>query len=1130
MSFKLFARRRFMPLFVTQFFGAFNDNCLKNAMLILITYSLAVQPGESGAMSQIAAAVFIVPYFLFSALAGQLADKYDRAKLVRLVKIWEVILMVLAIPILLSGNFILLLVLLFLMGTQSTFFAPMKYSLLPQQLHEDELVAGNAFIQAGTQFAILAGIVTGGLLIMSGHGNMKTGVLLAILAVLGYFASRWILTAPGPAPELTIKWNIITETYKIITLVHKQTVVWRCILGISCFWLVGAVYLGQLPSFCKEVLNADNTVVTFFIMTFSIGIATGSLLCNKLMRGVIETTYIPAGALGMAVFTLALFLTAYNFSAAEGAARGIKSFIYDWQFWKLTVDMLLIAIFGGIFTVPLNAMIQSIGDKHEMARIIATNSIMNALFMAGGAFLVAAASWIFKISASMVFLWIAIFNFIVAIYVCSLLPDHLLRGIFRFVLTILFRVKVEGLENFSKAGSRVMVIANHTSLLDGILIAAFMPEKLTFAINTEITKKWWMKPILLVINAYPIDPANPLGTRSLINELKRDTKIMIFPEGRISVTGSLMKIYEGAGMIADKSKAMILPIRIEGTQYSIFSYMRNKVRTQWFPQITLTVMPSRRFELPNSYTGRKRRCKVSDRIYDVMAEMLFASTKIDKHIFRGVLDAAKINGGSFLIAEDAERKPLSMRKLINKSYILGRLMKKSAPNEKHVGLMLPTSLAGVVSFYACQAYDMAPAMINFTSGFQAVLSCCRTAEIKVIFTSRKFIKLAKLEEIATVLTGAGVRLIYLEDLTVGNYGAKALGLLFALLRIKPSNKATEPAVVLFTSGSEGMPKAVVLSHRNLQANRAQILSQVSFNRNDRIFNCLPIFHSFGLGVGTVLPILSGIRTFYYPSPLHYRIIPELCYDSNATIIFGTDTFMYGYARAGHPYDFFNMRIVLAGAEKIRPQNRMLWVEKFGVRLLSGYGTTEASPVISLDTPMYNRVGTVGRAVPGLECRLETVAGVREGGRLFIRGANVMLGYYLPENPGVLVEPPDGWYDTGDIVSIDEDGFITVIGRAKRFAKIGGEMVSLTAVEDCLEKLWPDTKQGVVISEHNTKGEQLVLITERKNPKVQDVGTFFRANGISELWIPKQIISLSQVPLLGSGKFDYIEAKKLVNGS
>ncbi len=1136
MSLKLFTKRRFLPLFITQFFGAFNDNCLKYAMLVMVTYRLAATQSEITIYSNLATAIFIVPYFFFSAFAGQIADKYDRAKLVRLVKLWEIILMTLAIPLLYWENRTALLILLFLMGTQSTFFSPMKYSLLPQQLHKDELVPGNAYIEAGTYLAILLGTIAGGMLILlQAKGNwigwLPTGAILFLLSIVGYIASRGIPAAPPVAPELKINRNIFFETFVILKMIRRQKIVWRCILGISAFWLVGALYLSQLGGFCKEVLYADEQVVIFFLMVFSLGIAAGSLLCNRLLRGVMQTTYVPLGALGMAIFTFSLFLSSYGIKAENtGALHSLKYFWGNWLFWKLSFDMFMVAAFGGIFTVPLYALMQTRGEPREMARIIAGNNIVNASFMTAGAILVAFFAFLFDASTPTIFLWIALFNVYVAIYICRLLPDALIRALFRFVLVVLYRVKVTGLENYEKAGKRVMIIANHTSLLDGVLIGAFMPEKITFAINTHMAAKWWMKPMLALVNAHRIDPTNPMASRALINEMRRNIKVMIFPEGRISVTGSLMKIYEGTGMIAEKSGAMLLPIRINGSQYSPFSYLKHLVRTRWFPRITLTILPPRRFELPE-VSGRKHRQIVSDKIYDIMVDMLYQSTNINVHLFRSLLNSAHINGGGMLIAEDIERHPISIRGLIIKSYVLGNLIRRSTGDEKSVGIMLPNSLAALASFFGMQAYDMVPAMINFTVGSSLVAKSCETAQVNSIITSRTFIEQAELHVLEKTLLEAGIKLIYLEDIAgTATSVDKFFGVMRYIFKVKPKAKAEEPAAILFTSGSEGTPKAVVLSHRNLQANRAQCLSLMPITSADRLFNSLPMFHSFGLGVGTLLPVLSGVRAFLYPSPLHYRIVAELCYDTNASIIFGTDTFMNGYARAAHPYDFFNLRIALIGAEKIRQQTREMWIEKFGIRLYSGYGTTEAAPVVCLDTPMYNRINSVGRKVPGLETRLEPVSGVAEGGRLFIKGDNVMLGYYLADNPGVLVPPPDGWYDTGDIVKIDVDGFISIIGRAKRFAKISGEMVSLGAVEEAVNNLWPEARQGVVSVDSDSKGEQIVLITEQQNATSADLLKYFRENGFSELWVPKKIIVVKEAPILGSGKFNYAVAKEMAEAS
>jgi acyl-[acyl-carrier-protein]-phospholipid O-acyltransferase/long-chain-fatty-acid--[acyl-carrier-protein] ligase len=350
--------------------------------------------------------------------------------------------------------------------------------------------------------------------------------------------------------------------------------------------------------------------------------------------------------------------------------------------------------------------------------------------------------------------------------------------------------------------------------------------------------------------------------------------------------------------------------------------------------------------------------------------------------------------------------------------------------------------------------------------------------------------------------------------------------LYARERVTPD----ETAVVLFTSGSEGMPKGVALSHANVLANREQVAARIDFSSQDVILNALPLFHSFGLTAGTLLPLLSGMRTFFYPSPLHYRIVPEMAYDVNATIMFGTNTFLAGYARFAHPYDFYSVRYVFAGAEKLKDETRRIWTDRFGVQIFEGYGATETSPVLATNTPIDARAGTVGRFLPGIEHALDPVPGV-EGGRLSVRGPNVMLGYLKHDRPGV-IQPPatsrgPGWYDTGDIVTIDADGFITIQGRAKRFAKIGGEMVSLTAVEELAARAWPETQHACVSLPDFQKGEQLILVTTRVDAQRAELSARAKEEGMSELHVPKRIVHVAALPLLGSGKTDYPAVHALV---
>src|SRR6185312_3727199 len=334
-------------------------------------------------------------------------------------------------------------------------------------------------------------------------------------------------------------------------------------------------------------------------------------------------------------------------------------------------------------------------------------------------------------------------------------------------------------------------------------------------------------------------------------------------------------------------------------------------------------------------------------------------------------------------------------------------------------------------------------------------------------------------------------------------------------------KAEDAAVILFTSGSEGAPKAVVLSHRNILSNCAQTAARIDFNPTDTVLNALPIFHSFGLTGGLLLPLLNGVKVLLYPNPLHYAAIPALAYDASATILFGSDTFLAGYARQAQGYDFYSLRYVFAGAEPVKAETRARFSEKFGLRIFEGYGVTECAPVIAVNTPMHFRAGSVCRLLPAVEARLEPVPGVERGGRLYVRGPNVMTGYFLADHPGVLVPPKDGWHDTGDIVDIDEQGFVTILGRAKRFAKIGGEMVSLAAVEASASAAWPGFAHAVVSRPDSKKGEQLVLYTTAPAASARDLSAWGRAHGVPELMLPKDVRVLEALPVLATGKTDYV---------
>jgi len=711
----------------------------------------------------------------------------------------------------------------------------------------------------------------------------------------------------------------------------------------------------------------------------------------------------------------------------------------------------------------------------------------------------------------------------------------MLKVVLRWLLTLIYKVEVKGLDNYKKAGERVLIIANHTSFLDPLLLGVFLPDEITFAINTHIAQRWWLKPFLRLSQVFPMDPTHPISLKNLIHHMEGDTRTVIFPEGRITVTGSMMKIYDGPGMVADKSGATILPIRIEGAEYTHFSRLRSIVRLRFFPKITMQILPPTHIAARKELSGKNRRKYSGHVLADIMTEMMFATSHYQQTIFSGLLEARKIHGGKHSVAEDLERLPLTYDNLITRTLAIGTALKTITANGEPVGVFLPNSTKTLCVVLGLQLHGRVPAMLNYSTGSAGMLSACTTAQVKTVLTSRRFIELGKLGEEADQLAQQ-VRLVYLEDLAEQITGwdkfkalllSKTCGYWYQPEQIS----ADSPAVILFTSGSEGTPKGVVLSHANILANHRQVAARIAFNPQDVVLNFLPMFHSFGFTVGTLLPVLNGMTTFFYPTPLHFAVIPEIAYEINATIMFGTNTFFAAYGKKAHPYDFYSLRYVVAGAEKLQETTRQLWAEKFGIRILEGYGATETAPVAAVNTPMDFKAGTVGRLMPAMNYQLQQVPGIEDAGQLHVHGPNIMLGYLLANNPGQLVPTESvfgkGWYDTGDIVHVDDDGFISIRGRSKRFAKVGGEMVSLTLVEQLATNAWPDAHHAAISVPDEKKGEQIILVTTQKQATVAELAA--KSGGVTQISLPRKIVKVDAIPVMATGKTNYPAVTVLVTG-
>ncbi|WP_248928816.1 AMP-binding protein [Paenibacillus hamazuiensis] len=693
----------------------------------------------------------------------------------------------------------------------------------------------------------------------------------------------------------------------------------------------------------------------------------------------------------------------------------------------------------------------------------------------------------------------------------------LLMILLRWFVKIAFRPKMFGLERLDLSGPAVLM-PNHVSLLDAFVLALYLPDEVTFVVNTEIAKRF--KPLIRLRRHITVNPLNPYSVRQMVKVVQQGTPLLLFPEGRITTTGGLMKIYSGIGYIALKTGAALYPIAIGGLERSKLSYLRGKIRQVWFPQVSVHIGGAFSIPMNKEQTLRVQKEKAALLIQRRLQEQLFRSRhKTDINLYNEVLESAKRSGAAFPVCEDITQK-VNYRKLLIASGVLSHRLAADLAGQQRAAVLLPNSIGHVAALLALFKLGIAPAILNFSAGKQAITDACETAGVRTILTSRLFVEKANLQPIVESLQHE-YAIVYLEDVRASvKAGHKLAGLIDYAFGKRAPVRNNE--IVLFTSGSENKPKGVVLSHDNVFANIQQARCVIDFTQKDIVMNAMPMFHSFGLTAGTLLPLLTGMKVFLYPSPLHYKVIPELVYDKNATILFGTSTFLAAYGKVAHPYDFYSLRFVVAGAEKLKDEVRQLWADKFGIRIFEGYGTTEAAPVLSLNTPLAMRKGSVGKFLPGIEYKVEPVSGI-EGGNLLVKGPNLMKGYLI-HGEGFVPRPE--WYDCGDVVEVDEEGYVTIKSRLKRFAKIGGEMVSLNLVEEVSALCFGDAGVAAVNVPDLRKGEQIVLF--HANPKYQlsQLKEYLKAAGHPPLLVPARLQYVERMPLLGSGKVDYVALKKL----
>lgn len=723
-----------------------------------------------------------------------------------------------------------------------------------------------------------------------------------------------------------------------------------------------------------------------------------------------------------------------------------------------------------------------------------------------------------------------------------------MKGVLRWCLRLLYGFRAIN-ESAVNLRGPALLLPNHVSWWDWLFIGVCLENDWRFVTSSTTAELSWVHRLIMVNRrTFPVDMNSPYAVKHMAEYLQKGGRLVLFPEGRLSCTGSLMKLFDGTGFLIFKTHAKVVTAFIRGAERLPFS--RNPNQTRWFPRVSVHFSNT---QSPPDCAGMsvtESRILLTDWLRERMIQQRF-ETEMDfgPRTLPEAIRAGAHGRMSQVVVQDMTLRELTYRRLfVGAAALASQWRQLLAPGNAPIGVLLPNANAFPVALLSLWEAKKIPAILNYTTGPAILEACVRLAEIKQVLTSRTFVDRTKLD--LEPLRKAGVELLFLEDVRLRvTHRQKWAAFLSQSFTARTQNRHApeETAVILFTSGSEGDPKGVQLTHRNLLANIRQMLSVIDLMDTDRFFNALPLFHCFGLTVGLLLPLVTGSFVLLYVSPLHYRVVPSALYNLNCTIFFATNTLLNGYARKAHPYDFRSIRYVFAGAEKLQESTINLWMQKFGVRVLEGYGATECSPCLSLNTPMHPMRSSAGQFLPGIEFRLEPVEGIQAPddlpsttdavrshrirvGRLFVKGANIMRGY-LNKDANARFQSLAGWYDTGDIAGVDRQGFVYILGRLKRFAKISGEMVSLTALEDSLSAAFPQYglrfALAIITRPDERKGERIVAVVTEPKLTLSQVQEVVRQKGFSNLALPREIKVLHELPRLGTGKINHRELEKLV---
>ncbi|MGA2855739.1 MAG: acyl-[ACP]--phospholipid O-acyltransferase [Candidatus Sulfotelmatobacter sp.] len=1122
-------RRGFWSLIATQFQGAFNDNAYKN-LIVFIILGTGIAKADRDRLVLVAGALFSVPFILFSMTGGFLADRYSKRTVTIGTKLFEIAVMALAIAGLAWQNLHLEMAAIFLASTQAAFFGPSKYGLLPELLPEPRLSWGNGVIELGTFLASIAGLVSGAFLADVFHGRQGwSGLIFLSLSFVGLITSLGITKIPAADPVKKFRANPIGDLWAQLRLIRRDRVLWLAVLGNTYFWFLGALLTANIVFYGEDVLHSTSTRTGILQAAVAIGIGLGSLAAGYLSSGKVEYGLIPLGSVGMTLF--GVLLSARNLS-----------------FPHVLILLAALGFSAGFFAVPVNALIQHRPDEKDKGGVIAAANLLSFVGIGGAAAIYYFFQHYAHLSPPSIFLSVSLVTVAATIYVLYLLPDALLRLLLWIATHTLYRIHLEGRENVPSKGGALLV-PNHVSMVDAVLLIASIDRPIRFLMFKGSYDHPLVKSFAKIMGVIPI--SSQLRPREMITSLRTATQalkdgeiVCIFPEGQMTRIGQMLPFRRGMERIVKGVDVPIIPTNLGGVWGSIFSFERGKFLWKFPRKIPYPVTVTFGKAMPSTSSAQN----VRQAVQELSTEAYQLRKRYMRPLHRSFVQTARRHPFRFAMA-DGRTPKLSFGGALTRTIFLARRLRPIWRDQKMVGILLPPSVPGALVNLAALLMGKIPVNLNYTASNEVLASCAKQCELQTVITSKAFLERVHIQPPAQafMLEDLADKPRFRERVT-----AAFVSWLLPIRLIEKSLGAKKPrlddiATIIFSSGSTGDPKGVMLTHYNVASNVEQLNQVFMLGRNDKILGILPFFHSFGFTGALCLPTAIGMGVVFHPNPLEARAIGALVSQYAITFLLATPTFLQSYMRRCSPEDFGSLQYVMAGAEKLPERVSVAFEDRFGIRPLEGYGCTECSPAVTVNTrdfraAQFRQVGakraSIGHPLPGISVRIvdpETMAPLPPGetGLLLVRGPNVMQGYLnRPEKTAEVLR--DGWYNTGDIAAMDEDGFVRITDRMSRFSKIGGEMVPHIKVEDKLHEIAGATEQifAVTAVPDEKKGERLIVLHTLADEKLQECLSQLGKADLPALWKPRpdQFVHVESLPYLGTGKLDLRRLRELASGA